>query len=1084
MAGSDALADSSDESKRPGASDIDLGDAAVFTAQDSATPTAARSRPREMPALPGSGAAIFSTDGGRHPRRSVPIPPPPVIVRSVRVQGVVNFADYWRSKLPDFYHCLFPGHGWAITDLWDDCDIHLESPAFLGEVLRFIVEDNHQSALKFAREWCHRQQFSGKIEKLAADFSHLEDSVDRYSFVDDFFSEYELEVCPRPFLIHALWGLKQTMHNYMAERNPISTASSTEALLNRSTTYPEVTNRAASSTDRQQAPITVLPCKTNLEPPLVQANYLLDPTVPRHMVTSHRFGRQDISSVVPFPPPPGPKLHYGAVPSLQQPTGVPAYFGEKVRNTTKTRRSESNSLLYPLQMHTWSENIRLPSSGYVSHPSGPHKDSRQLVSNMAMGPSIFASGQTGPDYLPSTVMTSATVHPSHTSHPHMVAPVALPPAGPLLSRFEDRACQQFGPTSSESHVGPFADMANMQYPPMRALNTRPYPRHSSQGMKSATLYNPYDATRPEKADFATSGTRKNIRGHFASNAGRGRNYSTGAFDRAGNRSNEWDHTENMKTAGYSVVKVAPMRDHKYPYESDPTITKDKEFGCDHDFIGPKNTTVRQLFVRNLPDGTTSHEVRVFFEDHAGITPATVEIKPLGDRKDVYNAFVYFRTTEDARVALRAQFPLFKGREVPVSVARRHFQVGNHHRPMKQEPYCSTVGTGTCSQSNPYSPQDARSDLHHMSGHQRRLRAPSSDGSPEGKQRRYMPAKSAKDPEAGSSRQEVGLKKADQVEGDGVTVQDKAAQEDVDSVRSDDGSGNTAPQEYSNRLPDMVPIHKDATTDTPFPDSLEADKSDAASPKTITESVPVDAHNPLLFSPTKVALPPQSRVSQEISLDKPETAATFKNTRDIDAIVATPVQEDVASEDDQKNDLSFHSAQESQLKDKDEKSLHETIDVQCENAMDDDDKEIEHTQLEEHQSDYTRPQCNQKAKRNGLIAFSSGETKEVTSTSDKAQTETGKKQGAKRTESLNPYSKASKAQLKKIKEKEKKQKKGKEGEKKKDREEVTINGVDQKEIKLSNETGAQGKIESRSVAPAGLLKTDSHGNSTHGKHNKH
>lgn len=1050
MAGCETPAYSSEESNTSVTLDFESSGASASPVDKPAISRVARSRPREMLGQPGTVAAIFSTDGGRLPRRGVPIPPPRVIVRGVQVQGVVDSANYWRSRFPDFYHCLFPDHGWTITDLWDDYDIHLESPGHLEEVLRFIVNDNHHGAFKFAQEWCHRQRFSGVLEKLAGNFKHFENSIDRYSFVDDLFNEDELEVCPRPFLVHALWAVKQTMHNYVAERHTILTTDPPEVLMNSAVPHPKALNRAGSLLTKQQTPMTVLPRKLghwyHSSP---HDNDLLDPKIPKRTISSHGLGGQYIPSLMPVPPPPRPKLYYGAVSSLKLPAGIPAYLGEQVRNATKPRRSGSNPFSHPLQMQAYGENIRLPSNGHSNHLSGPepHRTNRQVVSNLPIGPNIFPSAQAGLDYLPNATMTSSVMHP--VQYLPMVAPATLQPSAPLISRFEDPAYQQFGSHGNESHVEPFADMANTQYPPMRAFNARPYPRQGSQSMKPSGLYNPYDATRPDKADFATTGIRKGSRGNFASSASRGRNYSTGVFDRAGSRSNEWDHPENVKKPnGSSVGKSTPMLDTKNFNDSNPNITKDKEFGCDHDFIGPKNSTVRQLYVRNLPEGTTGHEIRRFFEEHAAITPTMVDIKLLGDRKDLCNAFVYFNTTEDARAALNTSLPLFKGREVPVSVAKRNFQIGNYHRTTKQDIH------GFTEQPNPYSPQDARSDLHHMFEQNHRPNVPISRGSPEERKRKTVPVNSAvgqKDRQVDIPKQENSSITDDPNQNGEDEMQVTGLQKDTIIVPNGHGAMGSASRERPDRLLERTRNGKEDTTDFPESDTIVAGDSGAASAETIAQSVTVNAHAPLLVSSTNVNLPPQPKILQVITQEDPETVIPVKDTPIVNAIVTPQVQENVAAEDGQRHNLEFHTAQESRSNVRNEKTQKKTVGLQCEHAVNDGTRVTEHMQSKEQQDQKTTNGC--------LIASESCKGKEFATSCDKVQGETGKKQGAKRTESLNPYSKASKAQLKKIKEKEKKQKKVREDDKKNDKGEMDGKGRNQSEIRPNNEKGDQNIVES-------------------------
>lgn len=214
------------------------------------------SRLRKMVARPGTGAAVFSTDGGRLPRRAVPIPPPPVIVRSDKFHGVLDSANYWRKKCPEFYHCFFPNQRWTITDLWDDNDIHIESPGFLEEVLQFIVRDNAAGATNFARDWCQRSH--EKMDKLgAADASHLHNADDPFAILDEFFTEGEQRECPQQFLLYVLGILRQAMRSYLEKYRPQQNGGSAEASAKDAPgAAPDVNRRSSMSVRQGKSPST------------------------------------------------------------------------------------------------------------------------------------------------------------------------------------------------------------------------------------------------------------------------------------------------------------------------------------------------------------------------------------------------------------------------------------------------------------------------------------------------------------------------------------------------------------------------------------------------------------------------------------------------------------------------------------------------------------------------------------------------------------------------------------------------------------------------------------------------------------
>jgi hypothetical protein len=215
---------------------------------------------RRMDAQPGAGAAVFSTDGGRHPHRNPLIPPPPVIVRSDKVRGVVDFANYWRGECPDLYPCFFPDCGWGITDLWDAADIHVESPGFLEEVLHFIVRDNVAGATNFAQIWCQRNQ--DKVDKLACYTNLMYDANDPFAIVDEFFTEGEQDECPRQFLFHALWALRQGMRSYMSKCHATQSVGSAGPPNKAEPLSPTTNDHAAIAELSKHPPISVRPRNT------------------------------------------------------------------------------------------------------------------------------------------------------------------------------------------------------------------------------------------------------------------------------------------------------------------------------------------------------------------------------------------------------------------------------------------------------------------------------------------------------------------------------------------------------------------------------------------------------------------------------------------------------------------------------------------------------------------------------------------------------------------------------------------------------------------------------------------------------
>lgn len=63
------------------------------------------------------------------------------------------------------------------------------------------------------------------------------------------------------------------------------------------------------------------------------------------------------------------------------------------------------------------------------------------------------------------------------------------------------------------------------------------------------------------------------------------------------------------------------------YEDDPDIVNDLEYGCNQRWIGPKNESVDEVFVGDLPDDVSEPELQRLFENGVGLTPTHSCIKP-------------------------------------------------------------------------------------------------------------------------------------------------------------------------------------------------------------------------------------------------------------------------------------------------------------------------------------------------------------------------------------------------------------------------------------------------------------------------
>jgi hypothetical protein len=725
-------------------------------------------------------------------------------------------------------------------------------------------------------------------------------------------------------------------------------------------------------------------------------------------------------------------------------------FAGQPRHTKRRDRSGTNPYGQTQQMPGFVENVRMPSIEHMRHPSGPSMKGA-VRGYVPMGPGVINPLHLGARLPPNTSMSSPPMHPVQMEHMQMPPRAALfSPPGPLPAQLYDPAYQQYAP-------GPFMDMSNsFQYAPIRSADARGMQRSNSQSLKTSGLFNPYGAERPDKAGFATTGSRKGGRVNYPNNPGRGRKYSAGTFDRSLYGSYPSDPPEHVTRYGSGQFNEAPqVRQFSHPTETDMDIINDKQFGCNYDFIGPQNNTVHQLYVKNLPKDVQSQELENLFLERTGIKPAEVAVKLGGDHKDFVHAFVIFDTVDNARKAFDVKNLKLRDRELHVSVARRYFQVGmasqQHLRGAIQDSRRPADSNSLPAKSTQYSPQDARSDLYRVNK-QQQSEHPATRGSPEArKAKKNVLAKKTQTGRedqqtevakvaASSTNVDPTVKADDSPKHDEPLAQDKrndlratmAITETVEETTIDTTSEapENAAQEAPTNAAQEAPINA-VIMETVAKDGLiEAFEAHQAAPhdtvqsdpESISESTPADSQGPLLSSPTEVTLPPAEQV--EISHKGCVIISSVaEDPQAPDIALAFSAQEEAQSDDDQKNDLSFHSAQESQPDGDDEAQKGPGASATAvekerltEVALKGTEYPVQHHELESAQ-----PRDEHDAAKLGVTILQGPLIEDIIPASGTVLVETGKKQGAKQIESLNPYSKTSRALQKKEKQAKKKEK---------------------------------------------------------------
>ncbi|CAI6263425.1 unnamed protein product [Periconia digitata] len=947
-------------------------------------------RAQTLKASPGSGAALFSTDDGRHPHRPPPGPPfTPVIVRSDPVLGVVGFANYWRNKHPHYYHCLFTQQGWGITDLWDRADIHLESPGFLKEVLKFITQDNEFRVHKFANKWS--RDHTDKLDMIGGDMSDLFDPHDSLTFVYKIFTDGETESSPPEFLYQALYIMRTAMRRTVQEEEQ---HRASEAAMNG--------NSRRSSADQHFVDHAAYPAAR---------------TQSGGSVPFHPHGARG-------PPPGPPPSGYRAI--------VPSTNGQLRNPRNRPYRSNSGSGRSgaPFQNQNMMGNAaRVPSEQRCHQPPGPpFYNDQSLHPHMQLEPGMMGNMGPMPHVNRPSPLHSPPFLPSQAMCPPMLqhGQMPLPPPPPTVPLDPNHPVPNYIDTANMDPRGAarFVDLTNnMQYTADRNTDRHGSLRGGHMMSRAPSLYNPYTEEPYKSASFTqVPSGRKGGRGSFSNPPTRGRNYSSGY---RGSFSNTFDKDDvpPRTSSGHFNGDTGGFHYRSVP---NPDIVNDMESGCDSYRIGPKNTTVKKLYVSNLPDGIKEQELLIQFRKQADAT--RVDLKKIGNFAEVTHAFVYFSSPAQARLCLpdnctfqvrnktlivSVPYAFYRVQESPLSRSALPANTPKHRQFSLSSAVSGTVDGNARSKSSghtQYSPQDARSDLN-WANQQQSSQQPQNNGSPRARQQksRVSPTKKTQPRLHGSLDENKPNAKA-------VTVNEMVEKPDgdavdVDLVSEETGAAVAAGVKESRTEPDVVSEGIKKSTDDQSLQNTPPVKPDTltASPNEMESEV--QHKSGASFSDTTIV---------EVSLndtgsDSSEQLVPDKNKDSENNVEVTRSesvsgdhQENTAggtvSDDDQKNDLSFHSAQE--VPDESTVALEEKSSVYRSTSSEPSDiiplKTISASSQPESEATTTNPSM-------------------VEEPAKQSATEQTRKQGAKQTQSLYPFAKPSKTQSKKEKQAKKKDK---------------------------------------------------------------
>ena len=607
--------------------------------------------------LPALCAAIFSTERCTRPPRLAPGPPyPPVIVRGGdKIRAVVDAAHLWQAKFK--WQCLgiFPGQGWTINDLWDASDIHLESAAFCQEVLTFISWDTYYAAKQFAEDWIRAHP--DRLDFVAVGDMGVYDPSNHFALVDKIFTYGETIDFPRTFLWHVAHMMRTTLLEARSATKATAEAShvqqaprmeqqgGTKTAIGVATSDIKANVTAATPSTQTNDLIEGAPSKS-------KTNRKLSRSRPRKLTRSTESLTTPAPAVPPVAPqqpvpgpapkripshgPPQPGHHPEAMGSIRGGEAVmsPNINPQAVRVAKgRPRNTGSGSYNQPLPPQGWVENMnRVPSGPYSHHASGTmsNMQSPQFIqATMAMGQPMMIQPNAIPPYAQNVSMMSPAMAPNQHFDPAMVQrgimtgqpmPMQTPPMGQTYLHQPHHAIGARGASMGDmTNTIYYQNNMTGQYVDTRAS----MPRQGSNLNNGGMLYDPYNGANPKFNEGAAyNGGKKPGQNGFAAQPGRPRKTSN-STNRAGYGQYGADRPGHMPTSG---VRYPEYGFRKGRSEDDPVITQNRSSGCHDNWIGPKNETVTELFVGDLPEDIQVHELQYLFEQQAGVRPSQIDIK--------------------------------------------------------------------------------------------------------------------------------------------------------------------------------------------------------------------------------------------------------------------------------------------------------------------------------------------------------------------------------------------------------------------------------------------------------------------------
>jgi hypothetical protein len=598
-------------------------------------------------------------------------PLPPLVVRSNKIQGIVDHARSMLANSPARYLCFFPQCGYTIHDAWDSHDIHIDSAEFLTEVLTFITRDNVYRARTYAHEWSQKNRH--RLDFIAGEVPRMYDSNNPLSIVDRIFIDGETQSYPREFLWHVANMIRTGMVTAALKPQVITTADTDQdvhkvdenwvgnnAVDTKLVVKVKPNNQAEEKETRPEAESWNETRKNNRTNSHSSRKKKLteQPDIESPIQGALIVSSSAASTIVQPPPVTYSTQTLPSVPSCPLPKGhhsQPAEYSMEPRSHMLSPHMNTSTLRYPkgsrnARQGSGSYNQPPPHQGRIeNHPTAPmfgHQPPRLSGAISAtQSPRFTAPLPMGvqPNMNPGNSMMQFPRYPALTPPQNTLSQMSYGPiGGPMMhpSTFPSQSMPYDGPLMDLAQRDytygppvlqfmPIGDMTNgPQHPyttPSQRMEQCPSAnRRTGYTNKQSGLFNPYGA---EKPNFGTippqQGPRKVGRNSFSNPTGRGRKTSLSSYSRPGYGQQNFDRGDRGDRNGpyggsrqpEATISRSFSNNNLSPMEVDPTITNDKERGCDEGWIGQNASYVTSLWVCNLPrdPDPTPEELTKFFE---------------------------------------------------------------------------------------------------------------------------------------------------------------------------------------------------------------------------------------------------------------------------------------------------------------------------------------------------------------------------------------------------------------------------------------------------------------------------------------